>query len=31
MHLDVQPAAKPASDRPRYEALDVVAAKTRTQ
>ena len=31
MHLDVRPAAKPATDRPRYEALDAIAAKTRTQ
>jgi para-nitrobenzyl esterase len=31
MHLDVQPGAKPATDRTRYEALDAIAAKARTQ
>ena len=27
MHLDVQSQARPATDRPRYEALDAIAAK----
>jgi para-nitrobenzyl esterase len=31
MHLDVQSQAKPASDRQRYETLDAVTAKARTQ
>jgi para-nitrobenzyl esterase len=31
MHLDVQSAAKRATDRARYEALDTFAAKTRTE
>jgi para-nitrobenzyl esterase len=31
MHLDVQSAARPATDRPRYEALDAITAKTRTE
>ena len=31
MHLDVQSEAKPATDRARYEALDAIAAKARTE
>jgi para-nitrobenzyl esterase len=31
MHLDVESAAKPASDRARYEALDAFAAKARAK
>jgi para-nitrobenzyl esterase len=31
MHLDVQSQAKPATDRARYEALDAIAARARTQ
>jgi para-nitrobenzyl esterase len=31
MHLDMQSGARSAADRARYEALDAIAAKTRTQ
>lgn len=31
MHLDVQSGAKRATDRVRYEALDAIAAKARTE